>query len=112
VVVDASLSNVFDTRVAVVDGQTLPRVGVRITVVESADTGEDSATISGSMAEATTDAEGSFTVQLPRGFYGIEAEVGSEILRAVLAIDLDVYGAQRVALVPTPKFQPVESDTH
>lgn len=97
--VDLSLPNVFDTHVAVVDERSMPLVGVPVTITEPAEDGSEGPGV----GEGTPDEKGTFVVQLPRGFYGAYAQVKDEILRGTLAIDPDVYGAQRIALVPDPK---------
>lgn len=97
--VDLSLPNVFDTYVAVVDEHSMPLVGVPVTITEPAEDGSEGPGV----GEGTPDEKGTFVVQLPRGFYGAYAQVNGEILRGTLAIDPDVYGAQRIALVPEPK---------
>jgi hypothetical protein len=104
--VDASLPNVFDTRIAVVDGRALPIPGLGVEVLESDESGTDAA----SVASGSTNAKGYFTVQLPRGFYGLRTQIGDEVLGGALAIDPDLYGAQRVAFVASPRLQEVETE--
>jgi peptidoglycan hydrolase-like protein with peptidoglycan-binding domain len=97
--VDLSLPDVFNTQVAVVDERTLPLVEKVVTITEPMEDGSEGPGV----GEGVPDVNGAFVVQLPRGVYGVYALVKDEVLRGTLAIDPDLYGAQRIALIREPE---------
>lgn len=93
---DVSLPPLFQTSVAFVNERTLPRPGQQVEVLAPTTDGQEGLSI----AQGVTDAEGYLAVELPRGSYKVRAYAEDQVLRGALAIDPDVYGAQRIALIP------------